>query len=98
MAMQTPEMREAGAALDPAADTDLTAKIEPFDSFWEGPEDIERGYRTVYEFYKHNYLRFVPEDREAPVLVISCGPGYFVDMLARHVRARRQSHGLASAS
>jgi 2-polyprenyl-3-methyl-5-hydroxy-6-metoxy-1,4-benzoquinol methylase len=84
MAMQTPGMREAGTALDPAADMDLTAKIEPFDSFWEGPEDVEKGYRTVYEFYKHNYLRFVPDDREAAVLVISCGPGYFVDMLARH--------------
>jgi SAM-dependent methyltransferase len=25
----------------------------------------------------------VPTDREAPILVISCGPGYFVDMLVR---------------
>lgn len=63
---------------------ELTARIEPFDSFWEGPEDIEKGYRTVYEFYKRNYLRYVPSDREAPILVVSCGPGYFVDMLVRH--------------
>lgn len=70
--------RAALAALD------LAAKIEPFDSFWEGPEDIEKGYTTVFEFYRRNYLRHVPADREAPILVISCGPGYFVDMLVRH--------------
>ena len=63
---------------------DLAAKIEPFDSFWEGPEDIEKGYRTVFEFYKHNYLKHVPADKDAPILVVSCGPGYFVDMLVRH--------------
>jgi 2-polyprenyl-3-methyl-5-hydroxy-6-metoxy-1,4-benzoquinol methylase len=67
-----------------AADLDLTAKIEPFDSFWEGPEDIEKGYTTVFEFYRRNYLARMPVDREATILVISCGPGYFVDMLARH--------------
>jgi SAM-dependent methyltransferase len=58
--------------------------IEPFDSFWEGPEDIEKGYTTVYEFYRRNYLHHVPEDRSAAILVISCGPGYFVEMLVRH--------------
>ena len=26
---------------------ELTAKIEPFDSFWEAPEDIEKGYSVV---------------------------------------------------
>ena len=80
MAMETIETRTAG---DPAAEMDLAAKIEPFDSFWEGPEDIEKGYTTVYEFYRRNYLHHVPQDRDAPILVISCGPGYFVDMLAR---------------
>lgn len=81
--MQTHGSLETSAA-DPAADMDLTAKMEPFDSFWEGPEDIEKGYRTVYEFYRRNYLRHLPHDREAPILVVSCGPGYFVDMLVRH--------------
>jgi len=58
--------------------------MEPFDSFWEGPEDIEKGYRTVYTFYRENYLSHMPEDRDAKILVVSCGPGYFVDMLVRH--------------
>lgn len=63
---------------------ELAAKIEPFDSFWEGPGDVAKGYRTVFEFYRRNYLEHVPPDRQAPILVISCGPGYFVDMLVRH--------------
>jgi 2-polyprenyl-3-methyl-5-hydroxy-6-metoxy-1,4-benzoquinol methylase len=60
---------------------EMTARIEPFDSFWEGPEDVEKGYRTFYQFYKHNYLEFFPNDRQARILVISCGPGYFVNLL-----------------
>lgn len=70
--------------LDQAAHMKLTARMEPFDSFWEGPSDIQKGYRTVYEFYRHNYLQHMPADREAAILVVSCGPGYFVDMLVRH--------------
>jgi len=62
----------------------LTAKMEPFDSFWEGPSNIEKGYTSLYKFYKHNYLPHVPEDKESNILVISCGPGYFVDMLNRN--------------
>jgi SAM-dependent methyltransferase len=75
---------ESEIAAGSAGEPDLAARIEPFDSFWEGPEDVEKGYTTVFEFYRRNYLRHVPEDRDAPVLVISCGPGYFVDMLVRH--------------
>jgi len=61
----------------------LTAKIEPFDSFWEGPEDVEKGYSSFYQFYKHNYLKFIPSAKDAAILVISCGPGYFVNMLVK---------------
>jgi SAM-dependent methyltransferase len=61
----------------------LTAKIEPFDSFWEGPENVEKGYSSFYQFYKHNYLKFIPPNKDANILVISCGPGYFVNMLAK---------------
>jgi hypothetical protein len=68
-------MRESGAPPSSVAELELAAVIEPFDSFWEGPEDIEKGYTTVYEFYRRNYLHHVPVDRSAPILVISCGPG-----------------------
>ena len=59
----------------------LTAQIEPFDSFWEAPEDIEKGYKSFYQFYKYNYLKYVPDNHEVSILVISCGPGYFVNLL-----------------
>ena len=61
----------------------LTARMEPFDSFWEGPEDVEKGYRTFAAFYRSNYLSHVTPDRAARILVISCGPGYFVNVLAQ---------------
>lgn len=59
----------------------LSARLERFDSFWEGPENVEKGYRTVVQFYRVNYLRHLPRARDARILVISCGPGYFVTLL-----------------
>ncbi len=59
----------------------LAGKIEPFDSFWEGPDDVEKGYGTFYKFYKNNYLKYIPDRQNAKILVISCGPGYFVNLL-----------------
>ena len=85
--------QDAVADIDPAS-LELTARMEPFDSFWEGPEDIEKGYTTLFEFYRRNYLPYVPTDRQARVLVVSCGPGYFVDMLAR--QGYRQVIGIDS--
>ena len=61
--------------------TSLSARMERFDSFWEGPEDVEKGYRTLGQFYRVNYLKYVPADRGSRTLVISCGPGYFVNLL-----------------
>jgi len=61
----------------------LTGMIEPFDSFWEATEDIERGYATFGQFYEHNYLKYIPQDRHSRILVVSCGPGYFVNLLTR---------------
>jgi SAM-dependent methyltransferase len=68
----------------------LAAQTEPFDSFWEGPEDdVEEGFAKFIQFYKVNYLPHMPENRDGHILVISCGPGYFVEMLRgqgyRHV-------------
>jgi len=59
----------------------LTAKMEPFDSFWEAPSNIEKGYTSFGRFYRENYLPRVPLDKESRILVISCGPGYFVNLL-----------------
>jgi SAM-dependent methyltransferase len=61
---------------------ELVAKIEPFDSFWEAPDDIEKGYRSFFLFYKHNYSRFLPIHKDARILCVSCGPGYGLNFLA----------------
>lgn len=67
----------------------LAAVMEPFDSFWEAPEDIEKGYGKFAKFYRRNYLRYIPQGRDTRILVVSCGPGYFVKLLSeegyRHV-------------
>ncbi len=59
----------------------LTAKIEPFDSFWEAPKNIGKGFDSFGKFYRNNYLKHLPTDRNAKILVISCGYGYFVHLL-----------------
>ena len=61
----------------------LTARMEPFDSFWEAPEDIEKGYFTFSKFYEANYLKYIPENKESNILALSCGPGYFVNLLKK---------------
>lgn len=66
------------------SDEQLTARMEPFDSFWEAPKDIEKGYARFYEFYRHNYLPHVPPEKTVRILVISCGPGYLVNMLVEN--------------
>jgi 2-polyprenyl-3-methyl-5-hydroxy-6-metoxy-1,4-benzoquinol methylase len=64
--------------------TELAAQIEAFDSFWEGPENVEKGYRTFSAFYGYNYLKRFPADRSSRILVISCGPGYLVNLLVQN--------------
>lgn len=59
----------------------LTATIEPFDSFWEAPDDFEKGYRSFYLFYKDNYRRYFPPSLDAKILCVSCGPGYAINLL-----------------
>jgi SAM-dependent methyltransferase len=77
-------VRSDGGTLMSISDDQLRAKMEPFDSFWEAPTDIEKGYSRFFQFYKHNYLPHMPSERTSRILVISCGPGYFVDMLSRN--------------
>ena len=70
-----------GKAMSGPRSDKLAAQMEPFDSFWEGPEDVEKGYRTFKAFYRANYLKHVTPNKDAKILVISCGPGYFVNVL-----------------
>lgn len=59
----------------------LSARLEPFDSYWQAPKDVERGYKSFYQYYRYNILPHVPEDRDANILVISAGPGYLIKLL-----------------
>ena len=63
-------MRQSAQVLDEAelpATVELAAQIEPFDSFWEAPEDVESGYKQFDAFYRHNYLRHIPADRQSRI-------------------------------
>jgi SAM-dependent methyltransferase len=61
----------------------LAARLEPFDSYWQAPKDIDAGYSSFAAYYRANYLQHLPADRAARILVISCGPGYLVGVLAQ---------------
>lgn len=59
----------------------LAARLEPFDSYWQAPQDVDKGFRSFTAYYAANYLPRLPRDRGARILVVSCGPGYLVNML-----------------
>jgi SAM-dependent methyltransferase len=61
----------------------LAARLEPFDSYWQAPADVDKGYKSFSAYYRANYLPRIPVDRQARILVISCGPGYLVDLLVQ---------------
>lgn len=60
----------------------LAARLEPFDSYWQAPADVEKGYAKFAAYYRANYLPHLPEDRNVRILVLSCGPGYLVSLLS----------------
>lgn len=62
----------------------LSARLEPFDTYWQAPEDVESGFKSFYAYYAANYIPYMPENRDARILVISCGPGYLVNTLRQH--------------
>lgn len=72
---------EGGARASAIAERKLSARLEPFDSYWQAPHDVEKGYRSFSQYYRANILPHVPPDRRAKILVVSCGPGYLVNLL-----------------
>ena len=64
-------------------DAELAARLEPFDSYWQAPADVESGYASFLAYYRANYFPHLPAERDARILVISCGPGYLVNMLVQ---------------
>lgn len=63
------------------ANRQLSAKTEPFDSYWQAPDDVEKGYSAFNQYYRHNCLKYIPTERSCKTLVISCGPGYLLKLL-----------------
>ncbi|MGH8230076.1 MAG: class I SAM-dependent methyltransferase [Steroidobacteraceae bacterium] len=59
----------------------LAARLEPFDSYWQAPQELEKGFGAFGAYYRANYLPHLPADRDASILVVSCGPGYLVSLL-----------------
>jgi SAM-dependent methyltransferase len=74
-------VRADGVAAVSVMSPKLSARLEPFDSYWQAPADIDSGYKSFNAYYRANYLSRIPADRNAKILVISCGPGYLVDLL-----------------
>ena len=73
--------RAAVSAIASSAPYKLAARLEPFDSYWQAPADVDSGYKSFNAYYRANYLPHTPADRDAKILVVSCGPGYLVDLL-----------------
>ena len=61
----------------------LSARMESFDSFWQSPEDVEKGYDSFHAYYRANYIPLIPDDKKSSILVISCGPGYLLNTLRK---------------
>ena len=63
--------------------TTFTARLEPFDSYWQGTRDLDKGFRQFETYYRVNYLPRLPADRNVQIAVLSCGPGYLVNALLK---------------
>ena len=76
------EAPNAGPGSDPANDpriagnSALSARLEPFDSYWQAPKDIAAGYRSFFAYYKTNYLPHMPDNKDANATEV--GKGLFI--------------------
>lgn len=57
------------------------ARLEPFDSYWQAPDDIESGYAKFAAYYRANVLPHMVAVRDKRILVVSCGAGYLLNLL-----------------
>lgn len=59
----------------------LTARAEPFDTYWQGSRNLPKDFRAFKQYYDANYLPRLSPDRDSRIVVTSCGPGYLVSAL-----------------
>ena len=65
---ETMVTRRAPPTAERPAPRRLAARLEPFDSYWQAPKDVESGYAKFAAYYRHNYLKHLPADRNARIL------------------------------
>lgn len=73
--------RTVSADLEDSVVRNFSARTEPFDSYWQGTRDLDKGFRSFQQYYAVNYLPRLPSDRNSRIVVLSCGPGYLVNCL-----------------
>ena len=72
------------AATPPTTPTrQFAARREPFDSYWQGSRNLAKDFDSFRTYYNVNYVPRLPRNRDARILVTSCGPGYLVNTLVR---------------
>src|SRR5690606_11156665 len=49
-------------AIDDVRYRPLAARLEPFDSYWQAPADVDKGYASFARYYEANYLPHLPAD------------------------------------
>ena len=81
--MAQPAVRDTVARLDTSPAPRQAARLEPFDSYWQAPDDVESGYAKFEAYYRANYLAHLPDEKDARILVVSCGAGYLVSLLKK---------------
>ena len=79
--MKLPDHIDFAPPTQPVDSSKLAARIEPFDSYWQGPEDLASAFESFGAYYRTNYLPRMPSEKSAKTLVVSCGPGYLVNEL-----------------
>ena len=83
MLVRQPMRTLPSAADTAAAPRRFGARLEPFDSYWQGTRNLEQGFCQFEAYYRANYLPRLPKDPGTWIAVLSCGPGYLVNALVR---------------
>ena len=61
----------------------LAARLEPFDSYWQAPKDIEAGYSSFAAYYRANYLPHLPAGSRCAHPGDQLRPGLLLNVLAQ---------------
>ena len=51
-------------------------------------KDLDSEFKTYYAYFKKNYLKHMPEDKNARILDVGCGDGNFSVLLKEACKAK----------